>query len=106
MNESRINRKPSQPAVGAVITALNHPLRRTVLRRLLEAPPISPVTLSRELERPLNLVSYHVRILEEQEVIRLVGTTPRRGALEHFFDANLGSHAEWVKHVLSLPEGD
>ena len=106
MNEKRRNQSDASPAVGGVIAALNHPLRRTILRVFLDGPSTSPVALARELDDSLNLISYHVKILADNGVVRLVKTVPRRGALEHFFEPSLGSHAGWVEKVLGLPDPD
>ena len=106
MNETRRNQLDASPSVGGVIAALNHPLRRTIMRLFLGGSPTSPVAIARELDGSLNLVSYHVKILADNEVVRLVKTEPRRGALEHFFELSLGSHAGWVEKVLGLPDGD
>ena len=83
---------------------MNHPLRRTILRRFLDGPSTSPVAIARELDGSLNLISYHVKILATNGVIRQVKTEPRRGALEHFFEPSLGSHAGWVEKILALPD--
>ena len=47
----------------------------------------SPNELARELGEPLGRVSYHVRTLADIGAIELVGTEPRRGAVEHFYRA-------------------
>ena len=47
----------------------------------------SPSELAEELGEPLGNVSYHVRNLADLGCIELVGTTPRRGALEHHYRA-------------------
>jgi DNA-binding transcriptional ArsR family regulator len=70
-----------------VLNALGHPLRRAVLRRL-EANPnggLSPSEMAKELNAPLALLSYHVRVLAESGVLKLVKTRPRRGAVEHYY---------------------
>jgi DNA-binding transcriptional ArsR family regulator len=66
--------------------ALSHPLRQRLLEQL-SGRVASPVELARELGEPLNLVSYHVRVLEERGILELVRTRPRRGATEHFYRA-------------------
>lgn len=66
--------------------ALAHPLRVRILA-LLEEATASPNELSRRLEAPLGNVSYHVRILHQLKLIKLVRKTPRRGALEHYYRA-------------------
>jgi len=47
----------------------------------------SPNQLARALGEALGSVSYHVRILRELDCVELVSTTPRRGALEHYYRA-------------------
>jgi DNA-binding transcriptional ArsR family regulator len=66
--------------------ALSHPLRQRLLQQLSDRVA-SPVELAREVEEPLNLVSYHVRVLEQHGMVELVRTRPRRGATEHFYRA-------------------
>jgi len=69
-----------------VVKALNHPLRVEILRAI-EENRASPVELSRRLEAPLGVVSYHVRVLADLGLIKLVKRTPRRGAVEHHYEA-------------------
>jgi DNA-binding transcriptional ArsR family regulator len=52
----------------------------------------SPSELAEELGEPLGNVSYHVRLLHELGLIDLVGTTPRRGAIEHHYRARPDRH--------------
>jgi DNA-binding transcriptional ArsR family regulator len=82
--------------------ALSHPLRQRLLQRLNDRVA-SPVELARELGQPLNLVSYHVRVLERRGMVELVRTRPRRGATEHFYKAAVPA---WVedKQWRELPE--
>jgi DNA-binding transcriptional ArsR family regulator len=69
--------------------ALAHPLRGQILTLLEDGGRRSPNQLARELGNgaPLGTVSYHVRYLHRQDLIRLVDTQPRRGAIEHFYEA-------------------
>ena len=69
-----------------VVKALNHPLRVQILRSI-EVDRASPVELSRRLDAPLGVVSYHVRVLADLGLIKLVKRTPRRGAVEHHYEA-------------------
>ena len=69
-----------------VAKALAHPLRAHVLA-ILNERVASPNEMSEELGEPLGNVSYHVKALVELECIELVSTTPRRGAVEHFYRA-------------------
>ena len=72
----------------SVIKAIGHPMRRQVLLAMREhARPSSPRTLAEQLELSLSDVSYHVRVLADCDVIRLVDTKPVRGTLAHFYEA-------------------
>ena len=48
-----------------LLIALRHPLRRQILRAMVEAEPISPREIADELKEPLSNVSYHVRVLAD-----------------------------------------
>ncbi len=63
-----------------------HPLRVQILS-VLEQRVASPRELSDELDAPLGNVSYHVRTLSGLGLIKLVKKTPRRGAIEHYYEA-------------------
>lgn len=69
-----------------VAKAFAHPLRVQILV-ILNERIASPNLLSQELEQSLNLVAYHVRVLEKYDCIELVDTKQRRGATEHFYRA-------------------
>jgi predicted transcriptional regulator len=49
----------------------------------------SPSEIASELDAPLTHVSYHVRQLASLGLIKLVRTTPRRGAVEHHYTAQI-----------------
>jgi DNA-binding transcriptional ArsR family regulator len=69
-----------------IARALAHPLRLQILSQL-EKETASPSDLSKELDAPLGVVSYHVRQLADSGLIKLVKRTPRRGAIEHHYRA-------------------
>jgi DNA-binding transcriptional ArsR family regulator len=69
-----------------LVKAMAHPLRVQVLG-ILEQRVASPRELADELEAPLGNVSYHVRTLSSLGLIKLVKKTPRRGAIEHYYEA-------------------
>jgi DNA-binding transcriptional ArsR family regulator len=69
-----------------IAKALAHPLRAQILQRLGERVA-SPGDLAAELDAPLGVVSYHVRMLRDYDCVELVRTEPRRGALQHFYRA-------------------
>ena len=68
------------------LKALGHPLRVRILA-LLEEETSSPVQLAKKLGASLGTVAYHVRTLHELGLLEDVGTTPRRGAVEHHYKA-------------------
>jgi DNA-binding transcriptional ArsR family regulator len=65
---------------------------RTRILRMLDERVASPRQLSRELDAPLQNVSYHVRELAKLDLIKLVRTTQRRGAIEHHYRAVATPH--------------
>lgn len=69
------------------LKAMSHPLRRRILRALVDRGTQSPTELARLLEVKLSDVSYHTRRLEALDCIELVKTRPVRGAVEHFYRA-------------------
>jgi DNA-binding transcriptional ArsR family regulator len=84
--DSHVNGSRSVVAVGPILGALRHPLRREIVRLLSEDGAVrSPAGLSRELNIPLSTVSYHVRVLDGMGLIHLVRTRPVRGSMQHFY---------------------
>jgi DNA-binding transcriptional ArsR family regulator len=81
-------RMPTQePAVDQrIMKALSHPLRVRMLT-LLNQKVSSPSELADELGEPLGNVSYHMRFLADLKMVKLVRTEPRRGAVEHYYQA-------------------
>lgn len=69
-----------------LMKALGHPLRIGILT-ILNDRMASPNELSKELEEGLSQVSYHVKVLKDFEMIEMVKTEPRRGAVEHYYRA-------------------
>jgi DNA-binding transcriptional ArsR family regulator len=69
-----------------LVKALAHPLRVRILA-ILQSKTASPSEIAEELSMPLGNVSYHVRCLADFGLIRLVRRTPRRGAIEHHYEA-------------------
>jgi DNA-binding transcriptional ArsR family regulator len=67
--------------------ALGYPLRHTIFRIVSERVA-SPAEISRELDEPVSNISHHMRVLEDLDFVEEVGSQPRRGATEHFFQAS------------------
>lgn len=90
-----------------VAKAFAHPLRVQILI-ILNERVASPNMLAQQLGESLNLVAYHVRVLEKYDCIELVDTKQRRGATEHFYRAirrQLLSDDQWAKMPASLRPG-
>src|ERR1700750_3401317 len=87
MSEARTEGHPDAGELDeGLLKAISHPLRHRLLG-MLDGRTASPNELARELGLPLGRVSYHIRLLHDLGAIELVGTEPRRGALEHFYPA-------------------
>lgn len=87
-----------------LFTAIGHPLRRRILRTMLDGGrEISPRQLSAGLNEPLSALSYHVRVLAECDAIKLVRTAQVRGSTQHFYRATV--KAEWARTALKATEG-
>jgi len=71
-----------------IAKAFAHPLRIHILG-MLDDRVASPSEIAGELDAPLTHVSYHVRQLAGLGLIKLVRTTPRRGAVEHHYTAKI-----------------
>lgn len=79
--------------------ALSHPIRFQALH-IFNRRVASPNQIARAVGKHVNLVSYHVRVLEKYGCIELVDTKPVRGANEHFYRATTRAvitDEEWVQ---------
>jgi len=88
--ESVGHRLPRLPERLAKV--FSHPLRAQLLA-LLNEQPGSPLDLMERLTalgevHSLNLIAYHVRVLQRYEAIQLVDTETVRGATKHIYAAN------------------
>jgi DNA-binding transcriptional ArsR family regulator len=88
----------------ALLAALKHPLRREILRVMIDKKPISPCELAERLDESLSNVSYHVRVLAQQKVIEAAGEQKVRGATQHFYRWAL--KAKWALEMLRETEGE
>jgi len=75
-----------QSDTGDIFIAMAHPLRRRILRHMVEAgAETSPRELADDLAQPLSRLSYHVTILARCGAVELAGTTHVRGSTQHFY---------------------
>jgi hypothetical protein len=90
-----------------VAKAFAHPLRVQILI-ILNERVASPNLIAQQLDQSLNLVAYHVRVLEKYDCIELVDTKQRRGATEHFYRATRRqflTDSEWSRMPAVLRPG-
>jgi len=85
--------------------ALEHPVRRIILRHLHETgkaeSPVEMVPLVEGLT--LGLASYHAGILRDSGVTRMDRTAQVRGATQHFYVSAVAGDSE-VEEVLAATE--
>lgn len=92
-------KQSSRAAERRVAHAVIHPVRLDALSILFERVA-SPKEISKLLGVPLGTASFHVGELVQDDVIELVKTEPRRGAIEHFYRAKVKpevNDAQWQK---------
>jgi DNA-binding transcriptional ArsR family regulator len=76
----------SREVAITIAKALSHPLRVRIIT-VLNDRMASPNELRKELDEGLSQVSYHVKVLKDFDMIEMVKTEPRRGAVEHYYRA-------------------
>jgi len=97
------NKKPSGKE-EVLMFLLGNPLRKQLLRLYVEADGMrSPKELTVPTNSPISNVGYHVRVLAEYDAVELVAEQPRRGSVEHFYEAtSLVDEVPWARTVLDL----
>ena len=89
----------SNPNTDDLFIALAHPLRRRILRKMIEADTeSSPHRLAADLGQPLSKLSYHVRVLAQSGAVELVRTRQIHGSTEHFYRSAI--EATWAHQAL------
>ena len=74
----------------ALISALNHPTRRRILRLMLDrGQRLSATEIAAEFEIPLGDASYHLVSLRDLRAVKPAGTKQVRGALQRFYKATI-----------------
>jgi DNA-binding transcriptional ArsR family regulator len=95
-----------QEAIEKLLVALRHPIRRRVLLETRGGEePMSPKGMAAQLRMPVSNVSYHVRVLAECGALRLVGTQPKRGSMQHFYEVSELLGHPLAKAALGLEDG-
>lgn len=82
--------KPDGQWRADLIKAIDHPLRRRMLRLLNEREePLSSMQMAEELGISLSITAYHVRILHELRAVVRAGKRQVRGALQRFYKSKV-----------------
>lgn len=84
------------PDASQWLSALNHPLRRGILRHFDETEIASATDLARTMDVRLGNVAYHVKVLAELNVLKLVRQRQVRGAREKLYRAVAEGRSDWV----------
>lgn len=87
-----------------LFAALAHPLRRGILKSMLEdGRQASATDLASKLDMPLSNVSYHVRILEEIGATVETGNRRVRGAFQRFYEpVSAVKESSWLLDALEV----
>ena len=73
-----------------LIRALNHPIRRRILRLMLDrGQRLCATEIAAEFEMQLGDVSYHLVSLRDHRAVKPAGTKQVRGALQRFYEATI-----------------
>ena len=89
-----------------LIRALNHPLRRKLLRALHGSSEAhSPIQLSRMTGEDVSNIDYHIKILVSLGAAVKTGDRRVRGARENFFASGVSDHKQIVA-ILADTERD
>ncbi|HEY5053135.1 MAG TPA: helix-turn-helix domain-containing protein [Solirubrobacterales bacterium] len=104
VEDKQKEKKTTAEESPSFVFALNHRLRRQILRIALALPEgaaISPVETAQIVDRKLSNVSYHFRVLAEKEALVMVDTGNVRGSVEHFYRPSAALiDSTWVVNAL------
>lgn len=90
----------------ALLHSLNHPIRRQILRLLSErGAEWSPVKMTQLIAGGLSTLSFHVKTLSDQKVIRCAKTRQVRGSIEHIYVSDVLDN-ELVAEILRSTQKD
>jgi DNA-binding transcriptional ArsR family regulator len=92
------------PETSELMTALNHPLRRRILRIYIESalPSASAQEIARATGQPVARASYHLRTLAQCNILRPVEVPRESGAGGRSPRWVLEAEPEWLRLVLDL----
>jgi DNA-binding transcriptional ArsR family regulator len=86
-----------------LLMALEHPLRREILRIMSDEKEISPGQLAERLDRRLANITYHVRVLARCGAVTPAGSKRSGGATQYFYRWALKE--KWARDMLGEEQG-
>ena len=86
-----------------LIVALGHPLRRQIVREMIDGPAVSPREMSERLDDTLSNIGYHFRVLATAASSVWCGRSRCAGSTQHFYEVSID--ADWVLALLAAGEG-
>jgi DNA-binding transcriptional ArsR family regulator len=90
----------------ALLEALSHPIRRQVLRLFnSETSELSPIDLRKLIPIGLSNLSYHIRVLNDLNVIRETRAIPIRGSTKHFYESTVTA-SKIMRSILAKTKDD
>jgi DNA-binding transcriptional ArsR family regulator len=107
--------KTTAPMESTLAAIVAHPTRARAFSILAERTA-SPVEIAQQIGKDVGHVGYHVRKLQQLDLIELVDERPVRGAVEHFYraierpvvleeafaDQTLEEREVFTRHILQL----
>jgi hypothetical protein len=106
LSEEDDNRARGGEEANGLPTALRHPMRREILRRLHACGGQRDVAgLAEELDTELPRASYHVRVLETKGCLRLAKVTRHGGATKRRYESAVEGNAA-VEVILNETKED
>jgi DNA-binding transcriptional ArsR family regulator len=98
--------RPTREMSPAVIDALNHPLRRQLLRDLHEGSNRSATGLADSIKPALGNIIYHLKVLRDRGLIRQTGSKRNRGAREYFYASVVADNVQVVSILAATAKDD
>lgn len=99
--------KKAKSAIERIDTIRGHKIRRQIVQAAIEAQAlgklVSPGGLRRQLNVPIQLTSYHVKVLRDEGILKLEEMIPRRGAFEHLYSLN-GDYLAEITDSIALDQ--
>jgi DNA-binding transcriptional ArsR family regulator len=97
-------KKNESDAERELARAIDHPLRRELLKLLLEqSQQLSSQNLAELTEQSLPTVSYHMRVLEGHEAVEPVADEPIMGSVNRYYEpTEIVRETPWLLAAIGL----